>query len=74
MDSAELVTIPEAQRRTHLGRRQFNSAIRQGLLSVYDIGGWPRVRWSDCLAWIESKRRAPRDRMAEEHNAPEMGR
>jgi hypothetical protein len=55
--STELVTLPEAQRRTGLGLRQFRRAIETGALAVFDVGGWPRLRWRDVLAWIESNRR-----------------
>jgi excisionase family DNA binding protein len=56
-DTDEYVTIPEAQRRTGIGRRQFTKALKSGDLGVYDLGSWPRVRWADVLAWIERKRR-----------------
>jgi len=57
-ESRVFVTIPEAQRRTGLGRRQFEKAIRRGDLGVFDIGDWPRVRWRDVLAWLDSTRRS----------------
>jgi excisionase family DNA binding protein len=69
----DLVTVPEAQRRTGLGRRQFRRAIESGELPVYDVGGWRRVRWSDVLAWIESTRRARTDHPAEAHHARKRG-
>jgi hypothetical protein len=52
-----LVTIPEAARRSGLGLRQFRRAVLNGELPVFDIGDWPRVRWNDVVAWIESNRR-----------------
>ena len=58
--SDELVTIPEAQRRTGLGRRQFRRAIEEGGLAVFTVGAWPRVRWRDVVAWIERSRLADR--------------
>ena len=56
-ESAEFVTVPEATRRSGIGRRQFLGAIGHGDLEVFDVGGWPRVRWRDVLAWVESKQR-----------------
>ena len=56
----ELVTLPQAQRRTGLGRRQFRRAIEDGELPVYDVGGWPRLRWSEVLRFIEAHRRPHR--------------
>ena len=55
-NTPELITLPEAQRRTGLGRRQFRRAEIQGELPVYRVGGWPRVRWVDVLDWIEAHR------------------
>jgi excisionase family DNA binding protein len=56
--AAELVTLREAARRLGLGTRQLYRAARdRGEIAVYDIGGWPRVRWLDVLAWVESQRR-----------------
>ncbi len=57
--SDELVTIPEAQRRTGLGRRQFRRAIEEGGLAVFTVGAWPRVRWVDVIRWICSQRVPP---------------
>ena len=31
----------------------------RGELPIYEVGGWPRVRWSDVLAWVERARRGP---------------
>ena len=61
----EFVTIPEAKRLTGLGLRQFRRAIANGELSVFDVGSWPRVRWSEVLAWVEASRRITRNRPAE---------
>jgi hypothetical protein len=72
-DQAELVTIPEAQRRTGLGRRQFRRAIADGLLEVYDVGGWPRLRWTSVLTFIEGTRRATGDRSSDTHHTRERG-
>ena len=56
----ELVTLPQAQRRTGLGRRQFRRAIEAGDLPVYLVGSWPRVRWSEVVAFIEGTKRVSR--------------
>jgi hypothetical protein len=71
LDRPELVTIPEAKRRTGLGLRQFRRGIADGSLAVSDLGGWPRVRWSEVLAWIEGTRRASADRPLDTHHARE---
>jgi hypothetical protein len=55
-DSPELLTLPTAARRAGVGLRQLWRARHRGELSVYLIGGWPRVRWTDVLAWIERQR------------------
>ena len=52
-----LVSIPEAARRTNLGRRQIRRAVSEDALPVYDVGSWPRVCWGDVLAWLDSLRR-----------------
>ena len=52
----ELVTEPEAMRRTSLGRRHFRRARATGELAVFAVGSWPRYRWGDVLAWIERSR------------------
>ncbi len=59
--SAIFCTVPEASRRSGLGLPQFRRAIKEGQLSVYDIGGWPRVRWDDVEVWMESQRRTPQE-------------
>ena len=59
--TTEFVTVPEAVRRSGLGLRQFRRAIRWGELPAYDVGGWPRLRWSEVLAFVESKRRTAPD-------------
>ena len=53
----EFVTTPEAQRRTGIGLRQFRRAIESGELPVYDVGGWPRLRWDEVRQWLDGKRR-----------------
>ena len=65
-------------RRWHLARwklgigiRQLPRAIASGKLPVFDIGGSPRVRWSDVLAWIESTKRTVRDSPSGQRGAPE---
>ena len=56
-NQTEFVTIPAASRRTGLGLRQFHRAIEGGELAVYDVGGWPRLRWDEIQQWLEGKRR-----------------
>ncbi len=58
---SQLMTIPEAARRSGLGLRQFRRAIESGELPVFDVGDWPRVRWSDVLAWVEGTKRMVRE-------------
>jgi hypothetical protein len=70
----ELVTIPEAARRSGLGLRQFRRAILNDELPVFDVGDWPRVRWRDVLQWVEGTRRNPRDRASDGDAARERGR
>ena len=47
--------ISEGAYRTALDH--LTKAIEAGDLPVYHVGGWPRVRWLEVLAWVESKRR-----------------
>lgn len=68
-DSPAFVTIPQAARLSGLGLRQFRRAIETGDLAVFDVGGWPRLRWASVLAWIEGTRRARADRPADGHHA-----
>ena len=57
-DPQRLVTIPTAAARLGVGRRQLDRAIEKGLLHVYDLGGgWPRVKWTQVVEWIEGTRR-----------------
>ena len=67
--STEFVTIPEAQRRTGLGVRQLRRGVADSTLAVYDVGGWPRLRWREVLAWIESTRRPAEHRAADAPHA-----
>ena len=53
----EYLTMPAAARRSGLGIRQLRRGIDRGELAVFDVGGWPRLRWNDVLAWIETQRR-----------------
>ena len=55
-----LITLPEASRRVGLSMRQLRRARERGELAIYLIGGWPRVRWVDVVAWIESRRQTVR--------------
>ena len=52
----ELMTLPEAARRAGLGVRQLRRATQVGEWAVYQVGGWPRVRWTEVLRWIEAQR------------------
>jgi excisionase family DNA binding protein len=52
-----LLTVPAACRAYGLGRRQLQRAIRGGALSVYDVGGWPRVSRAELARWVEAQRR-----------------
>ena len=36
--------------------RQLRRARARYEIATYQIGGWPRVRWSDVLEWIEGNR------------------
>jgi hypothetical protein len=56
-EAGSFVTIPEAARRSGLGPRQLRRAIKGDDLPVYDVGGWPRLRWLEVVEWIESRRR-----------------
>ena len=51
-----LLTRPEAARRLNVGLRQIHEACETGALPVYRVGSWPRVRWRDVLAWLETTR------------------
>jgi excisionase family DNA binding protein len=60
MDRTEkglFVTIPEAARRAGIGLRQLRRAIERGELTVFDIGGWPRLRWEELDHWFARMRR-----------------
>ncbi len=72
----EFITLPEAVRRTGIGRRQYLRAIARGDLQMYRVGSWPRLRWSgdgSVLSWLESTSRLNRDRASERHQARETG-
>jgi len=56
---ARLVTVRQASRLLGIGQRQLRRAIAEDELKVFDIGAWPRLRWSEVLAWVEAKRRPP---------------
>ena len=58
-DPELLLTIPGASRRVGVGVRQLRRAVKSGGLPVYQIGGWPRVRWGDVIRWVLSQRVAP---------------
>jgi len=57
---ADLVTLPTAARRIGVGERQLRRALSRGELPFYQIGGWPRLRWLDVLAWVGRQRRQHR--------------
>jgi excisionase family DNA binding protein len=57
LEKALFVTVPEAARRAGIGLRQVRRAVAQGDLPVFDLGGWPRVRWSDVELWFASPKR-----------------
>ena len=57
----ELMSKPAAARRAGVGCRQLDRAVKVGSVPVFQIGGWPRVRWRDVLRWIESQRVPPTD-------------
>ncbi len=52
----EYLTLPAAARRAGIGLRQLRRARELGLIEVFWVGGWPRVRWRSVVAWIESQR------------------
>ena len=54
--SDSFLTIPKAAKRLGIGRRQLKRAIVAGEVSVYQVGGWQRVRWDSVIHWIESQR------------------
>lgn len=70
----EFITLPEAVRRTGIGRRQYLRAITSGDLQIYRVGGWPRVRWRgdrSVLSWLESTSRLDGDCASEQQQARE---
>ena len=54
---APFVTMPRAARETGIGLRQFRRAVEAGDLPVYDVGGWPRLKWEEITAWLDRRRR-----------------
>jgi hypothetical protein len=58
-EQPELMSKPAACRRAGIGARQLAVAIEGGDVPQFKIGGWPRVRWRDVVAWIESTRVPP---------------
>ena len=55
----QLLTLPKAAQRLGISVRQLRRARALDELEVFEIGEWPRVRWSEVLRWIESKRSRP---------------
>lgn len=54
-----LVTVRQAARAIGVGRHLLFKAAERGELTVFDAGGWARVKLSDVEAWIARTRRAP---------------
>jgi excisionase family DNA binding protein len=57
VQQVELLTFPEAAKAAGIGIRQLYRARARGELAVYQVGSWPRVKWSDVLLWLERCRR-----------------
>ncbi len=57
----ELIPVRKAARATGISDRRLWTAIRNGDLAAYQIGGWKYVRMADLDAWIETKRYKPND-------------
>jgi excisionase family DNA binding protein len=55
-----LVTVRQAGRLLGIGRHVLFQAAERGELSIFDPGGWARVRLSDVQTWLERTRRVPR--------------
>ena len=56
-ETGELCTVPEAARRAGVGLRQIRRAIDSGEIEVYEVGGWPRLRYRSVQEFIERRRR-----------------
>jgi excisionase family DNA binding protein len=54
-----LVTVRQAARLLNIGRHVLYQAAERGELTVFDAGGWSRIRLSDLQAWLERTKRAP---------------
>jgi hypothetical protein len=51
----DILTVPALARRSGIDVRRLRAAIRRGELPAYTGGtAWPRVVWSDFLAWLRS--------------------
>ena len=72
-EEPEFVTLPVAARKLGIGVRQIRRALDEGCFDVFDIGGWPRVRWHEVRSWVETTRRTARD-SASEVSTPEKAR
>lgn len=55
-----LVTVRQAARLLNIGRHVLYRAAEAGELTVFDAGGWSRIRLSDLEAWLEKTKRLPR--------------
>lgn len=56
------LTVPALARETKpsISAKRIRKAIRDGRLPAYTFGGtWPRVSWSDFVAWVRSTRVRP---------------
>lgn len=54
-----LITVREAARILGIGRHILYRAAEAGQLTIYDPGGWSRVRLSDVEEWLARTRRRP---------------
>lgn len=52
----EFTTLPRVARVKGIGVRQLRRAVRDGELTAFGIGKWPRVREADVDSWIERQR------------------
>ena len=56
----EYPTVPQAAKRLGVSRQTLYCVIASGELTAHRPGSrWLRVRWADCIAWIESKKVTP---------------
>ena len=73
-DIPEFPTLPQAARLLGVSINTIRAAARRGELPLYRVGTrWWRVRWSEAIAWVQSKRRPVKDVPSDRHDAPEEG-